>query len=107
VGAEVLCDGLPVGTTPTVVKVVQGDNTRECLARKDGFNDYPFKLNPLQQDITVMTFNLVKPPKGTAVIRQKPPEKKDQGSGVTVPRDKTGGELTGDPYAGSGTVPKK
>ncbi len=109
VGAQVICDGLPVGTTPTVVKVVEGDNTRECIARKDGFNDYSFKLNPLQQDITDMTFPLVKPPKGTAVIRQKPPEKKGNGdgSGATVPRDKTGGEWTGDPYAGSGTVPKK
>ena len=111
VGAEVICDGLPVGTTPTVVKVVEGDNTRECIARKDGFNDYPFKLNPLQQDITDMTFSLVKPPKGTAVIRQKPPEKKekDQGSGANVPRNKTGGEWNPDPYtgSGSGTVPKK
>jgi eukaryotic-like serine/threonine-protein kinase len=109
VGAEVLCDGVPVGTTPTVVKVVEGDNTRECIARKDGFNDYPFKLNPLQQDSTDMTLTLVKPPKGTAVIRQKTPEKKDQGSGATVPRDKTGGEWGGDPYtgSGSGTVPKK
>lgn len=108
-GAEVLCDGVPVGTTPTTVKVVvAGENSRECIARKDGFNDYPFKLNPLQQDSTDMTLTLVKPPKGTAVIRQKPPEKKDPGAGsATVPRDKTGGEWTGDPYAGSGTVPKK
>ena len=109
VGAEVLCDGLPVGISPTVVKVVEGDNTRECIARKDGFNDYPFKLNPLQQDATDMTLTLVKPPKGTAVIRQKPPDKKDQGAGsaTTLQRDKTGGEFTGDPYQGSGTVPKK
>ena len=110
VGAEVICDGVPVsGVTPTVVKVVEGDNTRKCLARKDGFNDYEFKLNPLQQDSTDMTLTLVKPPKGTAVIR-KPPEKKDQGSGAPVPRDKTGGEWNGDPYSGSGsggTVPKK
>jgi serine/threonine-protein kinase len=105
-GAEVICDGVPIGTTPTVVKVVEGDNTRECIARKDGFNDYPFKINPLQQDTTDMTLPLVRPPKGTAVIRQKPPEK-NQGSGATVPRDKTGGEWTGDPYQGSGTVPKK
>jgi hypothetical protein len=56
-----------------------------------------------------MTLTLVKPPKGTAVIRQKPPDKKvpGDGSGATVPRDKTGGEWTGDPYQGSGTVPKK
>jgi len=108
-GAEVFCDGVPIGNTPTVVKVVEGDNTRECIARKESFNDYPFKLNPLQQDVTNMTLTLVKPPKGTAVIRQKSPEKKDPGSGATtiVPRDKTGGEWTGDPYQGSGTVPKK
>lgn len=108
VTAEVICDGVPIGTTPTVVKVVEGDNTRECIARAAGFNDYPFKLNPLQQDTKDMMLTLVKPPKGTAVIRQKPPEKKE-GSGATNtgPRDKTGGEWTGDPYAPSGTVPKK
>lgn len=108
VGAEVLCDGLPVGTSPTVVKVFQGNNARDCIARKDGYNDYPFKLNPALQNSTEMTLTLVKPPKGTAVIRQKAPDKKDPGAGSgALPRDKTGGEWTGDPYAGSGTVPRK
>ena len=61
---------------------------------------------------TDLTLTLVKPPKGTQVIRQKPPEKKGTDAGsATAPRDKTGGEMSGDPYAasgsGGGNVPKK
>ena len=107
-GAEVVCDGVPIGTSPTVVKVLPGE-TRECFARAEGFNDYPFKLNSVLTDNTEMTLTLVKPPKGTPAQRTKPPENKvpagtGSGSATKVPGSTTGGEISPNPY---GNVDKK
>jgi hypothetical protein len=52
----------------------------------------------------------VKPPKGTPVKTVKQPDgtKKGSGSGSEdTSRQQTGGDLSGDPFKGSGTVPDK
>lgn len=111
-GATVQLENGQGGTTPLKVKLVKKDNKILGTISLDGFNDQPVGINPLElPEGNKVTFALKKPPKGTPVQRIKVPEKKDPGggSGTTPPvRDRTGGELTGDPYAGSGgTVPRK
>ncbi len=99
------------GTTPFTVKLVKQNNKVSGTISLDGYNDRSIGINPLElPDDHKVSYKLMKPAKGTPIQRIKPPDKKDPGSGSgssTTPRDKTGGELTGDPYAGSGTVPKK
>ena len=105
-GAEVLCDGVPRGTTPITIRVVKKDKDLDCIARLEGFNDYEFKFNPMEEvPAGGFSFQLKKPPKGTPVKRTVPKPDDKQGS-AAVPHDKTGGEMSGDPYAGS-AVPKK
>jgi len=108
-GATVFFDNLPKGDpTPTKLRVVKDNRAIIGFVRLAGFNDYEFKLNPLEyEDNAVLKLKLVKPPKGTAVKTVKPPVDTKQGSADTTVRQKTGGDLSGDPFQGSGTVPPK
>jgi hypothetical protein len=95
------------------VKLVKQNNKVKGTITLDGYNDREIGINPLElPDGNKVSYGMKKPPKGAPIQRIKPVIKKDPGDGsgsaATAPtRDKTGGELTGDPYAPSGTVPKK
>ncbi|CAN5697226.1 hypothetical protein BH11MYX3_BH11MYX3_07170 [soil metagenome] len=110
-GALVQLENGLSGTTPFTVKLVKQNNKVTGTISLEGFNDRSIGINPLElPDDHKVSYKLIKPPKGSPVQRIKPPDKKDPGGGSgssPVQRDKTGGELTGDPYAGSGTVPRK
>ncbi len=113
-GALVQLENGLSGTTPFTVKLVKQNNKVTGTVSLEGFNDRSIGINPLElPDDHKVSYKLIKPPKGSPIQRIKPPAKKDAGgsggtgSAATVPRDKTGGELTGDPYAGSGTVPNQ
>ncbi len=111
-GATIYLDGLAKGDpTPTTIRVVKKEKDIVGFARLEGYNDYEFKFNPLEHDEKdVLQLKLVKPPKGTPVKTVKQPEgtKKGSGSGSEdTSRQQTGGDLSGDPFKGSGTVPDK
>jgi serine/threonine protein kinase len=105
-GATIFLDGLEKGDpTPTKIRVVKKEKDIVGFARLAGYNDYEFKLNPLEHDEKdVLKLRLVKPPKGTPVKTVKTDDK--QGSGSAV-RPKTPGDYSGDPFQGSGTLPPK
>ncbi|MBA3452798.1 MAG: serine/threonine protein kinase [Deltaproteobacteria bacterium] len=108
-GATIFLDGLEKGDpTPTAIRVVRKEKDIVGFARLAGYNDYEFKLNPMEHDEKdVLRLKLVKPPKGTPVKTVKPStESTPQGSQDTI-RQRTSGEISGDPFQGSGTVPKK
>ena len=110
-GANVQLNNGQSGTTPFKVKLLKKDKEVAGTISLDGFNDQPIVINPLElPEGGKLSFMLKKPPKGTPVQRIRVPEKKDPNNGASTPppvRDPTNGELTGDPYAGSGgTVPK-
>jgi serine/threonine-protein kinase len=110
-GASVQLENGINGVTPLTIKLVKQNNKVAGTISADGYNDRAIGINPLElPDDHTVSYTLIKPPKGTPIQRVKPPEKKDPGAGsgaTTPPHDKTGGDLSGDPYAGSGTVPKK
>jgi serine/threonine-protein kinase len=105
-GATFYLDGTKRGVTPTTIKVVKENKTIHGVAELGGYDDKEFSFNPVeQQDVE---FKLDKPKAGKPV-QHKPTLKTEdpQGSGAERPHDKTGGEMSGNPFAGSGTVPPK
>ena len=108
-GATIFLDGLEKGApTPTTIRVVKKEKDIAGVARLAGYNDYEFKLNPLEHDEKeVLSLRLVKPPKGTPVKTVKAlDDTKPQGTGsADTIRRRTSGEISGDPFQGSGTVP--
>ncbi len=111
-GANVQLENGQSGTTPFKVKLVKQNNKVKGTITLEGFNDQEIGINPLElPEGNKVSYSMKKPPKGTPIQRVNPVIKKDpgteSGSSTTVPRDKTGGELTGDPYAGSGNVKPK
>ncbi len=109
-GATIFLDGLEKGDpTPTTIRVVKKEKDIVGVARLAGYNDYEFKLNPLEHDEKqVIRLKLVKPPKGTPAKTVKTIEgtkPADTGSADTI-RQRTSGEISADPFQGNGTVPK-
>jgi len=105
-GATFYLDGTKRGVTPTTIKVVKENKTIRGVAELPGYDDKEFSFNPVeQQDVE---FKLDKPKAGKPV-QHKPTLKSEdkQGGGSDRPHDKTGGEMSGNPFAGSGTVPPK
>jgi serine/threonine protein kinase len=99
-GAEIICDGIPKGHAPTPIRIVKSNRLLECVARLDGYDDYTFKLNPLEEKVPVegYTFSLKKPPKGRPVKRQPAPKTKPSNGATVSPENKTGGEISDNPY---------
>jgi serine/threonine protein kinase len=113
-GAVVFLDGFEqTGTTPLVADVVKKEKDIKLIGQLEGYKEYELHFNPLtlkpnKAGVIVIPFKLAKAPKGTKFTR--PPKPPEAGSGTggtgTTPKDKTGGELGGDPYGTGGTVPK-
>jgi serine/threonine protein kinase len=108
-GAVVFLDGIEKGTTPFTMKVVKKDKEVKGIGQLAGFDDQQISFNPLELPATKkVSFKLKKPPKGTPAVHKTIPKVEDKGSGSgDRPHDKTGGEFSGNPFAGSGTVPDK
>ncbi|MFN0248853.1 MAG: protein kinase domain-containing protein [Kofleriaceae bacterium] len=112
-GAVVYLDGFEqTGTTPLDAEVVKKDKDIKLTGQLEGYKEYELQFNPLtlkagKDGTIIIPFKLQKAPKGTKFTR--PPKPPEAGSGTgsgTTPKDKTGGELGGDPYGTGGTVPK-
>ncbi len=113
-GAVIFLDGFEqTGTTPLETEVVKKDKDIKLTGQLDGYKQYELEFNPLtlkpgKDGKLVVPFKLQKAPKGapTKFTRPtKPPEGSGAGTG-TPPKDKTGGELGGDPYSTGSNVPK-
>jgi tRNA A-37 threonylcarbamoyl transferase component Bud32 len=106
-GAIVIKDGIQQdGVTPMAIHVVKKDKEVKIVVQHDGFNDYEITFNPVEdlpKDKKLRAV-LKKPPKGEPI--QHKTILKPEGSGSRPP-DKTNGEFGGNPFLGSGTVPKK
>jgi hypothetical protein len=106
-GAIVIKDGIQQdGVTPMPLHVVKKDKEVKIIVQRDGFNDYEITFNPVEglpKDRKLRAV-LKKPPVGQPVQHKTIP--KTDGSGQRPP-DKTNGEFGGNPFLGSGTVPKK
>ncbi len=111
-GAVILLDGFEqTGVTPLDAEVVKKDKDIRLVGQLDGFKEYELQFNPLtlkpnKQGQLVVPFKLQKLPKGTTQKFTRPTKPPEQGTQTTVPKDKTGGELGGDPYGTGGNVPK-
>ena len=111
-GAAVYIDGADSGSvTPFTSKVVVKNKEYTVSGILDGYKEANVTFNPLTVRKTpdghgIISFKLTKLPKGAPLVVR--PKQTDDKSGTPVsPPDKTGGELSGNPYAGSGTVPPK
>ena len=114
-GAVIFLDGLEqTGVTPLETEVVKKDKDIKLTGQLDGYKQYELEFNPLTLKVgkdgqpPIVPFKLQKAPKGAPTKFTRPP-KPPEGSGsgqTTGPKDKTGGELGGDPYGTGGTVPK-
>ena len=111
-GAVIFLDGLEqTGVTPLDAEVVKKDKDIKLAGQLDGWKQYDLEFNPLtlkanKDGKLTVSFKLQKAPKGapTKFVRPKPPE----GAGSATPqKDKTGGELGGDPYGQGANVPKQ
>jgi serine/threonine protein kinase len=115
-GAVILLDGFEqTGVTPLDAEIVKKDKDIKLVGQLEGYKEYELQFNPLtlkpnKEGKLVVPFKLPKLPKGTTqkfTRPTKPPEQGGAGSGQgSAPKDKTGGELGGDPYQTGGTVPK-
>jgi hypothetical protein len=100
-GATIVKDGVPQGETPSTVEVVDKEKDVQFLLQLDGYNDYPFTVNPKEKlpKNNTFTFTMKKPEKGTAPIHRpigRPPVGSGSGSG-------SGGST---PVPGGGEIPK-
>jgi hypothetical protein len=108
-GATVFLDGLEKGVTPFSYRVVKKEKDVKITAQLAGYKEYDGSFNPIElerENKRTIPFKLVKAPKGAPPL-QRPKAPDDKKPGTDKPHDKTGGEFSGDPYAGSGNVLKK
>ena len=105
--AEIFKEGVSKGFSPLVVRVVK-DHDAQYSAQLPGFDDKQFGFNPLELDDThTVKVTLKKPPKGIAPTHIKAVPAIDKGSnGGSAVDDKTGGDLSGDPFHKKSNVPK-
>jgi len=104
-GATVFMDGVKQkGVTPMKVRAVKNNKDIKFIAQKDGYNDWSFDYNPVvyEKGEPIM-IRLQKPPKGTP-IQHKPIT---PGAGTGSDGHSKSGEFGGNPFLGSGTVPKR
>jgi len=112
-GAVVFLDNLEKGKTPFTTSIVKKDKEIKLVGQLDGYKQHELGFNPLEitsdKGVRRIKFTLAKAPKGAPAL-QRPIVKPDDaktGSADTTVRQKTGGDLSGDPFQGSGTVPLK
>ena len=100
-GAQVFVDGVPKSdTTPMTIRLVKKDRVIELVARLDGHNDYPFKINPVEhEEAAPVKLTLVKPKTGNVIRRPiKAPPTDDKKASGGRPGGTAGGDFAGDPY---------
>ena len=101
----VVVEGVDSKVTPMTIKVLEKDKEIQFIAQLAGYNDFPFKKNPLEYNAkTPIKVTLEKPKPGRPILHTVPKQGSGSGSSSSSP---TGGEFGGYPGAGSGTVPKK
>ena len=104
-GATVLLDGVEKGTTPVQVRVLKRSKEIEGWVQLEGYDARTFNLNPLEYEEggELKLPPLKKPPRGRPVQRATP--RPDPKAKPDVPRDKTGGDFSGNPFKAGGNVP--
>jgi len=104
-GASVLLDGVDKGRTPLPVRVLRRSKEIEGWVQLEGYDAQKFNLNPLEYEEggELKLAPLKKPPKGRPV--QRATVKSDTKAAPVAPRDKTGGDFSGNPFKAGGNVP--
>jgi serine/threonine protein kinase len=97
-------DSEQVGPSPTDIELVKTNKDVKITAQLDGYDDATTIVNPFERTSGDIKLKLNKA-HGPAKPKV-PPKGLGTGTG-TGPVNHTGGELSPNPYAGSGTVPKK
>jgi len=111
-GAAIYIDGVDQGgVTPFTAKVVVKDKEYAVSGILDNYKEATPTFNPLtmRKDAEgrgLVSFKLTKLPKGAAPV-VRPKQTDDKSDTSVTPPDKTGGELSGNPYSSGGTVPPK
>jgi len=113
-GAVVFLDNLEKEKTPFTTSIVKKDKEIELTGQLAGYKEYKLNFNPLELKVEKgkrrIKFKLLQAPKGAPAL-QRPtikPDDKQQGSGsADTIRQRTSGEISVDPFQGSGTVPPK
>jgi tRNA A-37 threonylcarbamoyl transferase component Bud32 len=95
-GALVQVDGVEKGPAPVTVPLVVHDHFFEIIASAPGYEDKVIKVNTYVNKEKLYTLKLKKAAKG-APVRVTPPSDK-KGSGDRGKPNKTGGELSGNPF---------
>ena len=102
-GATIWRDSENLGKTPQAVTFVLKDKDVHLVLSLDGYKDGAIDLNPLEhQDKAPIHTRLEKLPKGAPHVVHHVP-----GGTGAPPDDRTAGDLHGNPYAGSGSLPKQ
>jgi serine/threonine-protein kinase len=104
-GAAIHEGGRVLGTTPFDFKPVKEDEDKDLVAKLDGYEDTPFRINVRNDDQREVLVALEKLP-GTqrpsgrrpGAATQKPAPSVEQRPGGTSPSGTAGGELSGNPY---------
>ncbi|HEY1554112.1 MAG TPA: serine/threonine-protein kinase [Kofleriaceae bacterium] len=107
IGAEIFGadDGRDYGTTPCDIPLVVHDEPLKLIAQFNGYDDDHFSINPLAQKaqnapVKIKLKRAVgRAPNTTKLVKQP-------GSGSAGPKDQTAGTFHGDPFQGSGSLPK-
>jgi hypothetical protein len=105
--AELSKESEPIGRSPKTIELVKNNKDVLFTAQLDGYEDGKVTINPWEhEDGQTIPLKLKKLPKGTP---PRPP-RQGAGSGSATPAPhggNAGGELTGYPGLGSGTVPNR
>ncbi|HET7500535.1 MAG TPA: serine/threonine-protein kinase [Kofleriaceae bacterium] len=110
-GATISVDGVDKGPSPVTLKLVVHDHFTQVMASAEGYDDKTITFNTYVNKDRLYTIKLKKTPKGAAPVRTPPgpPRPPDKAPGSGEPAvNKTGGELSGNPFKnGSNVAPKK
>ena len=113
-GAVVFLDNLEKEKTPFTTSIVKKDKEIELTGQLAGFKEYKLNFNPLELKLEKgkrrVKFKLTAAPKGAPALQRptiKPDDSKAGSGSADTTRQRTSGEISGDPFQGSGTVPPK
>jgi serine/threonine-protein kinase len=99
-----------IGRAPQELLFVKNNKEVKITAQLDGYDDATLMINPEERtDGQQLNLTLKKPVKGPPkTTKIKPPNQgSNAGSGSAGPANRTGGELSTNPFATGGTVQKK
>ncbi|HEU4728279.1 MAG TPA: serine/threonine-protein kinase, partial [Kofleriaceae bacterium] len=107
-GANVSVDGVDKGPSPVTLKLVVHDHFTEVVASAPGYDDKTITFNTYVNKDPLYTIKLKKTAKGAAPVRApaRLPDKAAPGPGEPAV-NKTGGELSGNPFKNGSNVPPK